>query len=96
MLINYPLPTTEDIFNSFNGGQKFFKLDLADAYLLIMLDDESKQYALINSHKGSYQYSVLCFDISLSPAILQEVIGKLLEGIPGTTCYLKRTMQNIY
>ena len=53
-----------------------------------MSDDKSKQYAVINIRKGLYQYNRLCFGISLSPAIFQEVMDKILEGIPGTSWYL--------
>ena len=34
------------------GGKLFSKLDLAQAYLQILLEDDSKKYTTINTHKG--------------------------------------------
>ena len=51
----YPLPRPEDLFAALNGGEKFTKLDLSEAYLQIELEDESKQYLVINTHRGLYQ-----------------------------------------
>ncbi|KFD51287.1 hypothetical protein M513_07887 [Trichuris suis] len=39
----YPLPLPEDIFATLNGGQYFSKIDLADAYLLVEVDEKIKR-----------------------------------------------------
>lgn len=56
---NYPLPRIEDLFASLTGGKHFSKLDLAHAYQQIPLHEDSKQYVVINTHKGLYQYNRL-------------------------------------
>ena len=48
----YPLPRIEDLFASLARGKIFSKLDLAHAYQQIALSKESKQYVVINTHKG--------------------------------------------
>ena len=48
----YPLPRIDDMLASLSGGTAFSKLDLAHAY--VMLDDESKGMATVNTHKGLY------------------------------------------
>ena len=35
----YPFPLPEELFQKLNGGHKFTKLDLAEAYLQIPLDE---------------------------------------------------------
>ena len=40
----YPLPKPKELFHALNGGSKFTKLDRADAYLQIELDDEAKRW----------------------------------------------------
>jgi len=55
-LDTYPLPKIDDLFSQLAGGKQFSKLDLAHAYLQIALEEESKQYVDINTHKGLYQY----------------------------------------
>ena len=50
----YPLPKAEDLSTSLEGGEQFTTIDLADAYLQMTLDEEVKQYLVINAHKGLY------------------------------------------
>ena len=45
----YSLPKVEDLFGGLAGGQTFTKLDLAQAYLQLHIDDESKKYFTINT-----------------------------------------------
>ena len=46
----HPLPKPDELFATLNGGQHFTKLDLSEANLQIELDDESKQFLVINTH----------------------------------------------
>ena len=48
----YPLPTTEGLFASLAGGEKFSKIDLSQAYQQMILEEESRPYVTINTHKG--------------------------------------------
>lgn len=84
----YPLPRIEDIFASLAGGQHFSKIDLAQAYLQMEMDAESKKFLTINTHKGLFQYNRLVFGIASAPAVWQRAIDQVLQGIPGTQCYL--------
>ena len=52
----YPSPLPEELFHKLNGGTKFTKLYLADAYLQIRLDEMSKQLVVLNTHQGLYCY----------------------------------------
>lgn len=86
--VQYPLPRIEDIFASLSGGERFTKIDLAQAYLQMEVEDSSKKYLTINTHKGLYQYNRLVFGIASAPAIWQRAMDQVLQGIPGTQCYL--------
>ena len=83
----YPLPTPEDLFATLAGGVMFSKLDMAHAYQQILIDDDSKQYLTINTHRGVFVYNRLTFGVSAS-AIFQQAIGNLLAGVPHTVVYL--------
>ena len=87
-LDRYPIPKVEDLFAKLAGGQKFTKLDLSQAYQQLPLDEESKQYVVINTHKGLYRYTRLPYGISSAPGIFQRVMENLLRGIPGVIVYL--------
>ena len=66
----------------------FSTIDLADAYLQIMVDEKSKELLTINTHKGLYQYNRLCFGIKSAPGIFQQIIDTMLAGLPGVVSYL--------
>ena len=53
----YPIPRIDDLFASLSGGKRFSKLDLSHAYQQLKLDDESRQYVTINTHKGLFTYN---------------------------------------
>ena len=84
----YPLPKPEELFHALNGGSKFSKLDLADAYLQVELDEASSKVVVINTHRGLYQYRRLPFGLSCAPAIFQKIIDQTVADIPGVVCYL--------
>ena len=50
----YPLPTPEELFSTLAGGEVFSKIDLSQAYLQLPVDEDSKAYLAINTHKGLY------------------------------------------
>ena len=82
------LPTPEDLFATLAGGVMFSKLDMAHAYQQILIDDDSKHYLTINTHRGLFVSSRLAFGVSSAPPIFQQVIKNLLAGVPQTVVYL--------
>ena len=60
---------------------------LSQAYQQILLDDESKQYVIINTHKGMYRYTRMPYGIMSAPGIFQRVMEGLLQGIPGVVVF---------
>ena len=87
-LDKYPIPRIEDLFASLSGGQKFSKLDLSHAYQQIELDQESRRYVVINTHKGLFTYNRLPFGVASAPSIFQRVMESVLQGIPGVCTYI--------
>ncbi|XP_030847129.1 uncharacterized protein K02A2.6-like [Strongylocentrotus purpuratus] len=84
----YPMPRPEELFASLQGGKKFTKLDLKNAYQQVDLEEKSRQYVTINTHLGLYRYTRLPFGVSSAPAIFQECMDKILHGLKGVGCYL--------
>ena len=78
----------EDLFSNLSSGTTFTKLDLSQAYQQLELDEQSKQYTVINTHRGLFRYNRLPFGISLAPGIFQRAIESLLSGIPKVINYL--------
>ena len=84
----YPLPRSEEIFAALNGGVQFTKLDLSEAYLQIELDDDSKKFLVINTHKGLYRVNRLPYGVASAPAIFQQTMDHLLPKLPGIVCFI--------
>uniref|UniRef100_A0A5S6R6A2 RNA-directed DNA polymerase n=1 Tax=Trichuris muris TaxID=70415 RepID=A0A5S6R6A2_TRIMR len=87
-LHQYPLPLPEDVFTVLNGGTVFSRIDFADAYLQIEVDEQSKELLTINTHRGLYRYNRLPFGVKSAPGIFQQIMDTMLAGLKGTVAYL--------
>ena len=76
----YPLPKPQDLYATLSGGKKFTKLDLSQAYLQLMLDDQSQSLVVINTHKGLYKFTRLPFGVASAPAMFQKLMDTILQG----------------
>ena len=87
-LDTYPIPRLEDLFSTLSEGALFSKLDMSQAYNQLCLDEDSKAYTVINTHRGLFTYNRLSFGISTAPGIFQRAMEQLLRGLPGVFVYL--------
>ena len=84
----YPLPRIDDLFTAMAGGISFTKLDLSHAYLQLELEESSRKYLTINTHRGLYEYTRLPFGVSSAPSIFQRTMETLLQGLSFVTVYI--------
>ena len=84
----YPLPKVDDLLATLAGGKRFTKLDLKQAYLQLELHSDSQEYCTVNTHRGLYRFKRLPFGIASAPALFQRVMDTILQGVPGTMCYI--------
>ena len=82
-LNRYPIPKIEDLFARLSNGKYYTKIDLSHAYQQLLLDDGSKKYVVINTHKGLFRYTRLSFGILSAPGSFQRVIESILQGVNG-------------
>ncbi|CAC5368187.1 unnamed protein product [Mytilus coruscus] len=59
-----------------------------EAYQQLLLCENSRNLVTINTHLGLYRYTRLPFGAASSPAIFQEFMDKVLEGLDGVGCIL--------
>ena len=81
---NYPVPKTEDLLATLNGGEKFTKLDLSQAYQQLELKEEARELLTINTHKGLFQPLRLQFGLHSASGIFQREMEKRLSGLVHT------------
>lgn len=84
----HPLPTAEDIFTTLNGGKYFSQIDLTDAYLQIEMEETSRKLLTINTVKGLFTMNRLPFGVKTAPAIFQNVMDNMINGLNGVAAYL--------
>ena len=82
----HPLPNLEELFVALSGGAQFTKLDLSRAYQQILLEENSREFVTINTHKGLYRPTRLPFGVSSASAIFQSEIEQVLQAIPMVVC----------
>ena len=82
----HPLPNPEELFVTLSGGKKFSKLDLTQAYQQILLNEKSREFVTVNTHKGLYRPTRLPFGVASATAIFQSKIEQVLQGIPMVVC----------
>ena len=85
---SYHLPRINDLLARLGGAMVFSKLDMSQAYQQLALDEQSKPFVIINTHKGLFQYNRLPFGVSAAPAIFQRTMENLLQAIEGVVVYL--------
>lgn len=61
---------------------------MSHAYQQLLLDEESKQYVTINTHKGLFKYNRLAFGVASSPGIFQRTMDNLFQNLPHVAVYL--------
>ena len=84
----YPLPKPNDLFATLAGGQKFSKIDLSQAYQQLVLEEESCELVVINTHIGLFSYTRLPSGVASAPALFQWAMDSILQGIAGVICYI--------
>ncbi|XP_055645636.1 uncharacterized protein K02A2.6-like [Toxorhynchites rutilus septentrionalis] len=85
---SYPLPLPENIFKRMANCTMFSHIDLSDAYLQLEIDEESRNFVTINTHKGLYRFNSISPGIKCAPGAFQQIMDAMLSGIPCTSPYL--------
>ena len=70
-LDSYPIPKVEDLFAVLEKGKAYTKLDLTSVYQQLPLDNESKNYVVINTHKVLFRYTCLPYGIGFGTGHFQ-------------------------
>ena len=80
--VRYPIPTVNDISIDLNHAEYFSKLDLAQAYNQLPLEEDSRYITSFSTHVGLFRYKRLAYGVNASAKILQHALQKNLQGIP--------------
>ncbi|XP_055681836.1 uncharacterized protein K02A2.6-like [Lutzomyia longipalpis] len=84
---NYPIPDPDSLFSRLSNKSVFSHIDLSDAYLQVPMDIESSNLLTIHTPRGLFRFNRLPPGIKSAPGIFQEVVERMLQGIPDVICY---------
>lgn len=84
----YPLPTSKELFAKLGKGRFFSKLDLAQAYQQLVVDDTTAELLTINTVQGLYKVRRLPYGVSVAPGLFQRAMDTILAGLPKVAVYL--------
>ena len=76
-----PMADQRDIFSRLSKSYFFSKMDLAKGFYQLPLDEESKPYTAVATPLGLKQFTVVPFGLSISPAVFNRTIRRILHGI---------------
>ena len=79
----YPLPRIDDLLDQLHGATVFSSLDLQHGYHQIRIADSDVPKTAFMTHRGLYQYKVLCFGLSNAPSSFQAVMNRVLAPVIG-------------
>ncbi|XP_058033127.1 uncharacterized protein K02A2.6-like, partial [Ahaetulla prasina] len=83
----YPVPVVQHLLHSLGQGQVFAKLDLAQAYQQLPVDANTAEAQTIVTHRGAFKCTRLQFGVSVAPGLFQNLMERLLQGLPGVVPY---------
>ncbi|XP_060810148.1 uncharacterized protein K02A2.6-like [Amyelois transitella] len=83
----YPVPKVDDLFSDLSGNNYFTKLDLSQAYNQLVLSEASREYTVINTHRGLFKYNRLVYGLASSPGIFQKFMTDLFKNVPGVLIF---------
>lgn len=98
IIADHPLPDHNVIFSQLaesicmgkneRDSALFTKLDLRSAFMQLEMDENSKDVCTVTTHRGLYKVHRLPYGIASSPAIWQNLIDTVLNGLPGVVCFM--------
>ncbi|UYV63766.1 K02A2.6-like, partial [Cordylochernes scorpioides] len=89
-LVDEKLKVLEEqgVIEPLRGGKLFTKVDMAQAYQQLKIDEESSEVLAINTHRGLYKMKRLPFGLNSAGGTFQRFMDTLLSGIDGVAVYL--------
>ncbi|VDO88105.1 unnamed protein product [Haemonchus placei] len=78
---SYPLPKIDNVLQCLAGKKFSSTMDLASGYWQIRLSDDAKRKSAFTTSEGLFQFTVLPFGLSTSPAVFQRMMDMVLRGL---------------
>ncbi len=84
----YPLPLMSSAFERLQEASVFTKLDLRNAYHLVRIRKGDEWKTVFNTPRGHFEYLVMPFGLSNSPAVFQALVNDVLRDMVDQFIYV--------
>ena len=78
----FPIPTLDSVLDDMDGSTIFSKIDLKDAYIQVVLEEESRKITNFHTEFGIYRFKRLYFGIKNSFEKFKKAITTSLGHLP--------------
>lgn len=75
----YPIPRIDALLDKVGQNRVFTSLDLQSGYHQMLLHESDVPKTAFVTHKGQYQFKVLCFGLTNAPSAFQRLMNHLLH-----------------
>ena len=82
----YPLPRIDETLDTLEGAKWFSKLDLTSGYWQVELSEESQDLTAFCMPNGLFEFKILPFGLSNTPATFQRLMDLILSGLKWSAC----------
>ena len=83
-----PMADQHDIFSRLSNSRVFSKMDLAKGFYQLPLDRESRPLTAMATPLGLKQYTVVPFGLSISPAVFNRTLRRILKSVSGVEIFM--------
>ena len=83
-----PMADQHDIFARLSNSRIFSKMDLTKGFYQLPLDKESRPITAMATPLGLKQFTVVPFGLSISPAIFNRTLRRILKDVPGIEIFM--------
>ena len=84
----YPLPRIEETLDTLGGAKYFSTVDLISGCWQVEVDDRDKEETAFSTGQGHYEFNVMLFGLSNTPATFQRLMDLVLAGMQYQECLL--------
>lgn len=78
---HFPLPRIDMLLDKVGRNRIFSSLDLQSGYHQLLLHDSDVPKTAFVTHKGQYQFRVLCFGLTNAPSAFQRLMNDIFQDL---------------
>lgn len=84
----YPIPNSQQLFDTLSGSKYFSSLDLSSAYYQCEIEEEHKKYTAFGTRQGHFEFNRMPFGLCGAPFTFQHMMNIVLRSENWEQCLI--------